>query len=158
MTEKQNVKIILFTGLSGSGKSTATDYVTTRFIPKVAFRNISETVSEIQNLIGAGQHKLVIDGIESWTDYVALKKHFPSSIVCIALLTARHVRQRRLAQRAHDPETEQAIFQRDMNAIENENIGGVIAMADHSILNHNSLEQLYKEIDDLLDQVGFFTD
>lgn len=158
MTEKQNIKIILFTGLSGSGKSTATDYVTTQSIPKVTCRNIRETLSEIQNLIDAGQHKLVIDGIESWTDYIVLKKHFPGSITCIALLSDRHVRQRRLAQRAHDPETEQAIFERDMNAIENENIGGVIAMADHSILNNNSLEQLYKEVDDLLDQVGFFTD
>ena len=40
MSEHANVKIISFVGLAGAGKTTATDYMTAKHIPKVSFGDI----------------------------------------------------------------------------------------------------------------------
>lgn len=40
MTERTNVKIISFVGLAGAGKTTATDYMATKHVPRVSFGDI----------------------------------------------------------------------------------------------------------------------
>ena len=37
MSEKENLKIVAFVGMSGSGKSVAVDYLTNQGVPKVYF-------------------------------------------------------------------------------------------------------------------------
>ena len=40
MSEHRDIKIISFVGLAGAGKTTATDYMTAKNIPKVSFGDI----------------------------------------------------------------------------------------------------------------------
>jgi dephospho-CoA kinase len=189
MTEKQNVKIIAFVGLPGTGKSAATSYVTDRGIPKVGFGDIimkevvkagldptqdnertireklrlnptgdqilEQVISEVQHLIDAGQHKIVVDGLGSWDSYKRLKHEFPGSLIIVAFTAQRHIRLKRLATRDENPLTEQAVNERDYDEIETLNKGGVLAMADYFLFDNGSLEQLHIQVDDLLRQLDF---
>lgn len=158
MVDKQNVKIILFIGLPGSGKSVATEYVADQGIPQVSFGEAAETLSQLQHLIYAGQRKIVVDGIDSWDSYKILKRQFPGSVLSIALLTEKPIRVRRLAARVLNPETEKTIYELDQAAIEKNNIGGVIAVADYFLSGTKNLEELYINIDRLLTEIDFFKD
>lgn len=189
MVEKQNAKIIAFVGLSGTGKSAATAYVTERGIPKVSFGDIimfalkaadlepnqeneqtireklrlnpsgdkvlEQVIAETQNLINAGQHKLVIDGLGSWESYKRLKHEFPGNLIVVAFSSQRHIRLRRLASRSDNPMTEAQVNERDYDEIETLNKGGVLAMADYFLFDNGSLEQLHMQVDELLRQLEF---
>lgn len=189
MPELQNVKIIAFVGLSGTGKSAATVYVTERGVAKVSFGDIimnalnaagldptpenersvrerlrldpsgdkvlEQVISEIQHLIDAGQHRIVIDGLGGWESYKRLKHEFPASVTVVALTAERHLRFRRLASREQNPLTEQVANERDYDAIETLNKGGIIAVADYYVSDNASMEQLHTRLDELLQQIEF---
>lgn len=115
---------------------------------------VNRIISEINDLIAAGQHKIVIDGLGGWEAYKRLKHEFPGSMTVVALTARRHIRHRRLADRAEKPLTEREVDQRDYDAIETLGKGGVIAIADYFIEDNGSLEQLHMNIDDLLRELN----
>lgn len=114
-----------------------------------------EVFHQIDNLLDAGQHKIVIDGLGAWATYRQLKHEFPGSLTVVALTSSRRVRHRRLAARATHPLTSAEVDQRDYEAIETIGKGGVIAIADYFIHDDNSLEQLHTRIDALLRDIEF---
>lgn len=158
MAEKQNIDIIAFVGLSGSGKTAASEYVAVRGIPRVVFESMSEVVSQIQHLVQAGQHRIIVDGIDGWESYITLKHQFPGSVTTVALLADRHIRVKRLASRPTAPLTDSEVFAKDNNEVSNFNVGGVIAMADFFLVGSHTLDQLHSQIDDVLEKVDFFKD
>lgn len=115
----------------------------------------TQVISEINHLIDAGQHKIVIDGLGGWEAYRQLKHEFPGSLTVVALTAQRHIRHRRLVQRSEHPITEQEADQRDYDQIETLGKGGVIAIADYFISDSGSPEQLHTRIDELLEQIEF---
>lgn len=112
-------------------------------------------ITEITNLIHAGQRHIVIDGLGSWDTFKRLKHEFPGDIIIVALTARRHIRHRRLAGRTDHPMTDRETDQRDYDAIETLNKGGVIAMADYFISVEGSVEQLHTKIDELLREIEF---
>lgn len=116
---------------------------------------LAQVISEIKNLVDAGQHHIVLDGLGSWDSYKQLKHEFPGSVTVVAFTAQHYIRYRRLAQRTENPLTEQLVDARDYDEIETLNKGGVIAMADFYIFDNGSLEQLHTQIDDLLRQIEF---
>src|SRR5680860_1009314 len=118
MTFNKNNKIVAFVGLSGSGKSTAVDYVTEKGYPKVygggifyeemkkagieqtqdnenSFRSemgdedgqehiVKMFIKQINDLLGAGQHRIVTDSNYSWEEYKAMKHEFPGELYVVA--------------------------------------------------------------------------
>lgn len=110
---------------------------------------------QIDQLIDAGQHKIVIDGLGSWATYRQLKHEYPGSLIVVALTSSRRVRHRRLDTRADHPLTAAEVDIRDYDAIETLGKGGVIAIADHFIHDDGSLEQLHTQIDTLLRTIEF---
>lgn len=185
MTHHENVKIVAFVGLTGSGKSAAVDYVTEKGYPKVYFGGIlyqamkeagltpgdwavenpfreeirrkegkdfvvKRAVKQIKDLVAAGQHRIVADGIYSWTEYKIMKHEFPGELDVIAVTTPRHLRYHRLTTRPDRPLTEAEAQTRDWAEIENIEKGGPIAMADHFIMNDGDLDNLHDQIDTLL--------
>lgn len=136
-------------GLVGSGKSTVADYAAEHGIPRVRFETLPETLFEINSLNASGQHTVVVDGVSGFTDFISLKRHYPGSVVTIALLANRDTRVRRLASRAIKPLTEHELNSFDSATIERDNIGGVIALADYFIISESDVEELVVDIEGL---------
>lgn len=186
----KDVKIIAFVGLTGSGKSTAVEYLTEKGYPKVYFGGIvldevnrrgleltqeneqpireelrekegkdfvvKRIVQQINDLINAGQHRIVADGLYTWTEYKVLKHEFPGELTVVAVVTPKHLRKRRMAERPVRPLTSEQVDQRDWAEIENIEKGGPIAIADYYIHNEGNLDHLHQQIDDALDHVEFY--
>ncbi len=108
-------------------------------------------ITQINNLIEAGQHTIVADGLYSWTEFKLLKHAFPGELTVIAILAPRALRHRRLAQRPERPFTAEEAKDRDWREIEHLEKGGPIAMADYFVINDSSIEQLYIDIDTILE-------
>jgi len=187
---EQNIKLLAFVGLAGSGKSSAVEYLASKGYPKVyfggimhkamleagitpgdwdgenAFRKeireregkdfvVKQAVQEIRNLIAAGQHHIVLDGLYSWTEYKVLKHEFPGEMTVAAVVTPKHLRRQRLAKRPERPMTSEQVDERDWSDIENIEKGGPIAAADYFIHDNTSLESFFHQIDSLLDETEF---
>jgi len=189
MSHTENIKIIAFVGLTGSGKSLAVDYVTKKGYPKVYFGGVildamtaagldhtqeneqpfreelraregkdfvaNRIIKQIHDLIDAGQHRIVADGIYTWTEYKAMKSEFPGELNVVAVVTPKHMRHHRLSIRPLRPLTETEANQRDWAEIENLEKGGPIAIADHFISNDGNLEKFESQIDQVLEQIQF---
>lgn len=191
MTELERpAKIIAFVGLTGSGKSTAVEYLTAKGYPKVYFGGViykamneagieitpesqqifreqirakegkdfvvKRIITEINDLVAAGQHRIVADGIYSWTEYKAMKHAFPGELTTIAIVAPKHLRYRRLAERPERPFTEQEATQRDWSEIENLEKGGPIAIADFYVTNNGDLDHFHDQIDKIAEHIGFY--
>lgn len=190
MKHHENVKIIAFVGLTGSGKSTAVDYLTEKGYPKVYFGGIfyeamkeagltpgdwavetpfrkairekegkefiaKRVVKQTRNLIAAGQHRIILDGLYSWSEYKLLKHEFPGEMTVVAVITQKRLRKRRLAERPERPLTSAEVDERDWAEIENVEKGGPIAIADYYLMNDDDTKNLHSQIDDLLKQIEF---
>lgn len=107
-------------------------------------------IEEISRLSAAGQHRIVLDGLYSWSEYRALKHTYHASLEVIAIVAPRHLRHHRLANRSVRPFTEEESTMRDYTEIENIEKGGPIAIADHYIINDGDLDELHKKIDDVI--------
>lgn len=192
MKYHENVQIVAFVGLTGSGKSTAVEYLTEKGIPKVYFGGIvldevsrrgleltqeneqpireelrekegkdfvvKRIITQIHDLIGAGQHRIVADGLYTWTEYKALKHEFPGELTVIAVVTQKHLRKQRMAKRSIRPLTSEQVDQRDWAEIENIEKGGPIAIADYYVMNDKDPENLYSQINAILEEIRFELD
>jgi len=190
MKHYENVKIIAFVGLAGSGKSSAVDYLTEKGYPKVYFGGIvldevkrrgleltqeneqpireelrakegkdfvvRRIIQQIHELVEAGQHRIVADGLYTWTEYKALKHEFPGELTVVAIVAPRHLRQNRMASRPVRPLTAAQLDQRDWAEIENIEKGGPIAIADHFIMNDKDLDNLHQQVDDACNHIEFY--
>lgn len=189
MTTLENVKIVAFVGLAGSGKSAAVEYLTQKGIPKIYFGGIiykameqagievtwesqkqfreeirqregkdfvvKRAISEVHNLIEAGQHRIVLDGLYTWSEYKILKHEFPSAMTVVAIVTPKHERKERMAKRPERPMTHQEVDERDWAEIENLEKGGPIAIADYFIHNDKDIDWLHKQLGEVLRHVKF---
>lgn len=191
MIENQHLKILAFVGLTGSGKSTAVEYMTEKGIPKVYFGGVvldamkaaglpheaaaeqsfreelrekegkdfivNRIIEQIHHLADAGQHRIVADGLYTWTEYKVLKKAFPGELTVVAVVAPKHLRHHRLETRPVRPLTQQEASERDWSEIEHLEKGGPIAIADHYVTNDGNVDHFYKQIDDIADSLGFYS-
>ena len=88
---------------------------------------------------------VVIDGLYSWEEYAFLKSYYRGDFYVVAVCVSPAVRYARLTGRLDRPLTVEEATSRDRTEIENINKGGPIAMADFTIINEFSLEDLRKE-------------
>lgn len=114
-----------------------------------------EILNQIESLIAAGQHKIIIDGLGAWESYKRLRQDYHDNLIVVSFAAQRHIRLRRLATRAEYPLNESQVNARDYDEIETLNKGGVLAMADHFLFDNNSLEQLHTQLDNLLREIDF---
>lgn len=190
MTYNKQTQIIAFVGLPGSGKTTATEYITAKGYPKVYFGGViydamdkagiprtpeneglfrveirkregadfaaKPIINEIHNLINAGQHRIVVDGLYTWAEYKLMKHEFPGELTVIAVVAPKRLRHRRLAIRPRRPLTESESTARDWAEIEDIQKGGPIAIADHYIINDGSVEKLHRNVDAVLSDLDFY--
>jgi dephospho-CoA kinase len=93
---------------------------------------------------------VVVDGLYSWEEYILLKECYGKVFTTVAVWASPATRYGRLAHRAERPLTPEEADSRDKSEIENVNKGGPIAMADSTIVNEGSLEELEKETERVL--------
>lgn len=189
MSRPENLKILAFVGLAGSGKTTAVEYLTQKGYPKVYFGGIvldevkkrglemtqeneqpireelrekegkdfvvKKIVQQIHDLVAAGQHRIVADGLYTWTEYKILKREFPGELTVVAIVAPRALRHQRLMVRAVRPLTGQGVDHRDWAEIENLEKGGPIAIADQYIINDGAINKLHSQIDEELRLIDF---
>ncbi len=116
---------------------------------------VKRIVQQIKDLVNSGQRRIIVDGMGSWDAYRTLKHEFPGELITVSLTPFRNIRMRRLANRSERPLSVHDAYDRDFDEIENLGKGGVIAIADYSILNNSSQEQLHSQIDELLRFIDF---
>lgn len=115
-----------------------------------------QVIAEVNDLIAAGQKRIVLDGLYSWTEYKTLKKEFPGDrLTVIAVVSPRHLRYERLAARPVRPFDRQAARERDYHEIETIEKGGPIAIADYYIVNDGSIEDLESKLKNILTEIKF---
>jgi dephospho-CoA kinase len=88
---------------------------------------------------------VVVDGLYSWEEYILFKEYYGGQFIIVAVWASAATRHGRLAHRAERPLTLEEAASRDKSEIENINKGGPIAMADFTIVNEASLEELEEE-------------
>jgi len=93
---------------------------------------------------------VVVDGLYSWEEYILLKEYYGGQFTTVAVWASPATRHGRLAHRAKRPLTLEEAASRDKSEIESSNKGGPIAMADFTIVNEASLDELEKETERVL--------
>ncbi|MCL2869259.1 hypothetical protein FWF48_00400 [Candidatus Saccharibacteria bacterium] len=146
MVTNHKVKIIAFVGLTGAGKSSATDYLASKGMPRVVFDSFKSTQDNLQNLIDAGQSHIVINSIPTFGDYRALKHAFPGMLTVIALTPNKTVRYKRIKRLLGSIGP--------LQTHEHFGVGAVMVNADYTIDSSGTTQQLQQKIDDILDQIG----
>lgn len=116
---------------------------------------VQQVVKEVRNLISAGQKRIVLDGLYTWTEYKILKKEFPGQMTVLAVVVDKALRHKRVAKRPERPFNAEEIQERDRSEIENLEKGGPIAMADYFVLNNSTVEDLSAGVDEVLKKIDF---
>ncbi|MBR3157382.1 AAA family ATPase [Candidatus Saccharibacteria bacterium] len=116
---------------------------------------VRQVIAETKDLISAGQKRIVLDGVYSWTEYKTLKHEFPQSLTFVAIVVDKNLRYDRVAKRPGRAFDAKAIRERDRSEIENLEKGGPIVAADYYILNNGSVEDVESRVDEILKKVGF---
>lgn len=117
---------------------------------------VHQAIAETKDLITAGQKRIVLDGVYSWTEYKILKHEFPGDqLTFIAVITPKNLRYDRVARRPERPFDAKAIRERDHSEIENLEKGGPIVAADYFLMNDGTIEDLYAKLDQVLKEINF---
>lgn len=116
---------------------------------------VNKIIEQIKDLIEAGQHRIIADGLYTWSEYKALKHAFPGELTTIATVTPKKIRYQRLLSRPIRPLTHEEAQQRDWAEIENLEKGGPIAIADHYIINDGDQQKLAEKLNDIANSIDF---
>jgi dephospho-CoA kinase len=93
---------------------------------------------------------VVADGLYSWEEYLSFKEYYGSRFCVLAVYSSPSTRYSRLSHRSYRPLTVVEAASRDQAEIENLNKGGPIAMADFTIFNEASIEDLRRQTEAVL--------
>lgn len=104
---------------------------------------------------------VVVDGLYSWSEYKILKDKYGDSMYVIAVYAPPELRYERLKNRAiaNDEKqrfrsfTEEEAKARDYAEIGNIEKGGPIAMADFTIINTGTVEELKEKVNEILKKI-----
>lgn len=183
-------KIICIVGMTGVGKSTASDelvkkgFVYLRFgqitLDKIKERSLEinennekKIREDLRKEYGMGafavlnipkidrllkKSNVVIDGLYSWSEYKILKERYGDAMYVLAVYAPPKLRYARLKNRRVEndekkrfrPLTEEEARARDYAEIENIEKGGPIAMADFTILNTGTIDELQERVKEIL--------
>ena len=96
---------------------------------------------------------VVIDGLYSWEEYTLLKERYNNDLLVVAVWSSPKTRYTRLNGRRSRPLTPVETTERDRAEIENSHKGGPIAVADYTIVNESSLEDLKKQTEQIIARI-----
>ena len=116
---------------------------------------VNQVIAEVKDLIAAGQKRIILDGVYSWTEYKILKHEFPKSLTFVAIVVDKNKRYDRVAKRPGRAFDGKAIRERDRSEIENLEKGGPIVAADYYIINNGTIDEANARLDQILKEIEF---
>ena len=117
---------------------------------------VKQAIAEAKDLIAAGQKRIILDGVYTWTEYKILKKEFKDSLTFIAVVVDKKLRYDRVSKRPDRAFDGAAIRERDRSEIENLEKGGPIVAADYYILNNGTIPDCEARLDEILKEIEFW--
>ena len=96
---------------------------------------------------------VVVDGLYSWEEYIHLKEYYGDNLVIIAVYSSPKMRYQRLGNRKVRPLTPEEAASRDHAEIENMNKGGPIAIADYTVINEYSFDELKRQVEAIIGRI-----
>jgi dephospho-CoA kinase len=108
----------------------------------------------LKTALAQSQH-IVIDGLYGFSEYKTLNDELGADMIVVAIVSSRHLRYQRLAERAERPLTPAEAQERDIREIEHLEKGGPIAIADFTLLNNGVPDDLLAALDDLIAALAF---
>ncbi|MFA5773076.1 MAG: AAA family ATPase [Candidatus Paceibacterota bacterium] len=130
--------------------------------------NERKTREEIRKNLGMGAYAIlnlpkikklfengsvVVESLYSWEEYIEVKKEFGDDFKVLAIYSSPETRIARLTNRPIRPLNREDVILRDYAQIQNLNMTGPIARADWTIVNEGTKENLYKQIDKILEKI-----
>ncbi len=100
-------------------------------------------------------HHIVIDGLYSFSEYRLLNLRLGAPLLLVAIVAPRQLRYQRLENREIRPLTAAESRERDFREIEYLEKGGPIAVADYTLLNESTPDELLHQLDTLLEKLRF---
>ena len=116
---------------------------------------VKRAIAEAKNLIAAGQKRIVLDGVYTWSEYKILRKEFPTEMTVVAIVVPKALRRKRLAERPDRPFNAQQAAERDRSEIENLEKGGPIAIADYYVDNSGTIKEFHEKFAAICKEIGF---
>ena len=114
---------------------------------------VRQVIDSVYDLAEAGQKRIVLDGVYSWTEYRILRHEFPGILTFVAVVVDKNLRYKRVAARPERPFQLDEIKERDRSEIENLEKGGPIAAADYYILNNGTVEDMEGRLAEVLSKI-----
>jgi len=108
------------------------------------------SLPKIEKFLDEGKD-VVIDGLYSWSEYKILKEKFLDKLLVIAVFTPLNLRYERISLRDVRSLSFEEARKRDYAEIENIEKGGPIALADFTVVNDGSVEELRSSILNFVD-------
>ena len=100
-----------------------------------------------------GQYKdVVLDGLYSWEEYEYLKQRY-LELLLICIYATPKTRYQRLANRPHRSLQAAEARGRDIAELTALNKGGPIALADFLVVNKDSLDEFYSNLEEILELI-----
>ena len=96
---------------------------------------------------------VVVESLYSWSEYKYLKEIYKENFKLLAIVTDRDLRAERLKNRTFRPLTDEQVKTRDYTEIENIEKAGPIAIADHFIVNNDSMDKLINQVQQYIDSL-----
>jgi dephospho-CoA kinase len=93
---------------------------------------------------------VVVDGLYSWEEYLFLKERYGDNFIVVAVWASPRTRYARLAARGIRPLKVPEAASRDHAEIENLNKGGPIALADYTIVNEGTVDEMKTQVERII--------
>ncbi|MFH1649680.1 MAG: AAA family ATPase [Candidatus Woesearchaeota archaeon] len=97
---------------------------------------------------------VLADNMMSFEEYTLLKDYFKDQIQVVSVQASPETRTRRIATRTVRPYTPEETRSRDLHEIEVLHKGGTIAMADITVINEGSVEELNEQLKQIYSKLG----
>jgi dephospho-CoA kinase len=97
---------------------------------------------------------ILVESLYDWQEYLLFKEKFADDFITVAIYTSPKTRYERLARRPIRPLTFQEAQSRDYAQIENLFQAGPIAMANYTINNEGTLDELFTQIDKVIEKIN----
>ena len=113
-----------------------------------------ETVKRIRD---KGWEKAIINGIRRPVDASVPKGAFGDDMIIIFVDATPEIRFERCRKRARlgDPETLEQFLEQEKNESKFFDYDKTLTYVDHKVTNNGTLEELYAQVDELLEKIGF---
>ncbi len=109
-------------------------------------------IPKIKKAFEEGHNKIVLESLYSWEEYTQIKGVYLNNFFIIGIHCPFKIRAERLKNRPKRPLTEEQTQSRDYAQIENLHQAGPIAYADFHIINMFNKENIYSEVNKILNQ------